>query len=132
VNITPKPVINAPTQICAQTPGVSISADVAGDWTITSGAVIISSSTNTNQIFVTFGNAGTETVTITNALGCSQSFDITVLPLPTVNGANSVCEFTQNSLFTANENGTFNLVSNSGSTVIATNPDNIIINFGAG
>ncbi|GIV44878.1 MAG: hypothetical protein KatS3mg035_2001 [Bacteroidia bacterium] len=133
VNVTPKPIINAPAQVCAQTPSVSISSNVPGDWSIssTSGAVITSGSTNTDQITVTFGNAGTETITITNTLGCSQSFDITVLPLPTVNGANSVCEFTQNSIFTANENGTFNLVSSTGSTITTTNPDNISVNFGA-
>jgi hypothetical protein len=91
VNALPTPVISGPKAACANSTGNVYSTPVAGrdtySWAITSGS--ITAGGGTNSITVTWGAAGTGTLTVTEttAAGCvvtTSAFSVTINPLPAV------------------------------------------------
>ncbi|MBK9463012.1 MAG: T9SS type A sorting domain-containing protein [Sphingobacteriales bacterium] len=96
----PTIVINGPTSICTGTTNtLTATGGVAYAWS--------NASTTASTTIVA---AGTYTVTVTNAAGCTKTATrtITVLPLPTasISGATSVCAG-NSTTFTATGNGTY-------------------------
>ncbi|MCX6279817.1 MAG: PKD domain-containing protein [Bacteroidetes bacterium] len=100
INALPTPAITGAAEVCANSiNSVFSTPDVAGDsylWTVTGGT--ITAGTNTNEITVTWGAAGSGLVKVketTTATGCftevTKSVSIKPLPSPIITGKTCVC-----------------------------------------
>ncbi len=100
IHALPEPDVSGETAVCQGSADVIYTTpSVEGDsyeWTVTGGEIV--SSQNSNEINVTWGDAGTGTVGVmetTEATGCQagSSMDVTINPLPVINLGNdtSIC-----------------------------------------
>ncbi len=126
----PTPEIMGETEVCARETGAVYytyenSPDNNYLWTVTGGN--ISTGQGTSRIVVTWGEAGTGTVSLveSNDYGCSSSdeLDVTIHPLPDVyiEGETIVCADEEAEYRTNVERGTTVLWSVSGGTIIGNN-----------
>jgi ribosomal protein S27E len=97
----PVPVITGLADLCAGTSGVVYTTETAMtgyNWTISAGGTITAGA-GTNQITVTWNEAGSQTVAVNyiNANGCTaatstvKNVTVNPLPVPTITGSTSLC-----------------------------------------
>ncbi len=101
VYATPVPAIVGPASVCWNTSASYSTAPGMSNylWTISTGGTITSGS-GTSLVTILWSTPGTKTITLnyTNGNGCSgasatsYTVDVSVLPVPTLTGNNSVCQ----------------------------------------
>jgi hypothetical protein len=103
VNLSPLPVINGPTPVCAGSAGNVYSTQTGKTgyvWSVSAGGTITAGGTPTsNTVTVTWNTAGAQTVSVNfaNANGCTAAtptvYPVTVnpLPVPVIIGPTPVC-----------------------------------------
>jgi hypothetical protein len=126
----PSPVVTGPASICINTTQTYSTPDVPGHsylWTLPSGGGSIVGVNNTATVQVNWTNSGPYTVSVTETGSSSESdtLDVTVNPLPSINlvvSDPSICEGqTANVIVTAGEAGAdYTLRRNSDNFVITT------------
>jgi len=101
VNALPVPTVNGPVTMCQEVGGNVYTTETGMTnyvWSVTGGTITAGS--GTNEITVTWNNSGIQNVMVNyeNSNGCSAvspvAYPVTVLalPVPTISGANVVCE----------------------------------------
>ncbi len=104
----PNPMISGPLQVCEFDGPFTYSTGTAGptyNWQVTGGTIL--NGQGTNSISVAWGNTGTGSIDLleTNGFGCDSSNSITVTilpkPTPTITGPTTVCERTDDHVYTA-------------------------------
>ncbi|MES2559346.1 MAG: gliding motility-associated C-terminal domain-containing protein [Bacteroidota bacterium] len=102
---TPIPVISGPASICAyqqSTYTANITIGSTYQWNVTGGIIVSSASDSTVTVKWNASGTGTITLSEVNTFGCdsvvSRSITIKPLPVPVINGTDTICAF-QYSIF---------------------------------
>jgi gliding motility-associated-like protein len=140
LNPYPAPAITGPNSVCRLTGSAYSVPFIAGDiyaWSVTGGS--INGASNANAINVSWGNApsGTVTVTQTNAFGCDSTVTMNVTlnpyPVPVITGSNSVCRLTGSAYSVAAVAGnSYNWSVTGGSINGVANSNSINVSWGNG
>jgi len=106
INPLPTPAIQSNGPVCLNNP-ITLTATGGASYTWSGPAGFTSSTQSGTITTATLGNAGTYTVTVTDANGCvnSTTHNMVVNPLPVIAALGSTVCANQNALLTANTNG---------------------------
>lgn len=139
ITIKPLPftIISGTTMLCAQSNtsySVYFTAGNSYAWSVTGGT--INGSSNSNAINVTWGSAGTGTVTLTetNSFGCSTTVTTNVtlvaIPSPVIVGNSSVCQYnTESYAVNASPGSTYSWTVTGGLVVGGTTANTLVVKW---